>query len=206
MKTFRGEVFPEKTITLYRPVGPEELELIKKSKWKRFPPRLPEQPIFYPVTTEEYADKIAKDWNVKASGEGHVVEFYVKESFLSKYTVQNAGGNSHQEYWIPAEDLEEFNNNLMGKIWKIKSHYKWHVYILLCADGTYYTGATNNLINRVAKHNAGKGAKYTKYRRPVKVLTSFEALDKSTALKLEYRIKQLSRQDKDYLIRTGQFK
>jgi hypothetical protein len=57
------------TTTLYRPVGPEELELIKQADWSAFPPRLPQQPIFYPVLTEEYATKIARDWNVRASGD-----------------------------------------------------------------------------------------------------------------------------------------
>lgn len=196
MTTFRGEKFSEPTVTLYRPTGPHELALIKKSKWKRFPPRLPEQPIFYPVVSEDYAIKIAKDWNVKASGEGHVLEFYVKESFLNKYPVQNAGGNSHQEYWIPAEDLEAFNDALMGRIWKIKSYHKWFVYLLECADKTIYCGITNNLDKRIATHNAGKGAKYTKNRLPVKLIKSFEVADKSEALKLEYKIKQLSREEK----------
>jgi hypothetical protein len=56
------------TITLYRPVGPDELALIRDSGFHRFPPRLPQQPIFYPVLSESYATKIARDWNVKASG------------------------------------------------------------------------------------------------------------------------------------------
>lgn len=55
-------------MTLWRPVGPAELELIKQSGMRTFPPRLLEQPIFYPVTTEAYAIKIARDWNVSASG------------------------------------------------------------------------------------------------------------------------------------------
>lgn len=190
------EKFKEETITLYRPTGPQELALIKKSKWKRFPPRLPEQPIFYPVLSEEYANKIAKDWNVKASGSGYVLEFYVKKSFLDKYPVQTVGGNSHQEYWIPAEELEDFNNALLGKIWKIQSYYRWHVYILECADGTFYTGITNNLEKRIKQHNSNKGAKYTKGRTPVKLIKSFETFSKSEALKLEYKIKQLPREDK----------
>ena len=55
-------------ITLYRPVGPQELALIEASGWREFPPRLPEQPIFYPVLNEEDAIQIARDWNVPASG------------------------------------------------------------------------------------------------------------------------------------------
>lgn len=58
----------EETVTLYRPVGPDELALIRESGFRRFPPRLPQQPIFYPVLIQTYAAKIARDWNVKASG------------------------------------------------------------------------------------------------------------------------------------------
>jgi hypothetical protein len=104
------------TITLFRPVGPEELKLIRQSGFRAFPPRLPEQPIFYPVLTEEYAAKIARDWNVKASGAGYVTRFAVKQAFLSRYQVQNAGGTRYQEYWIPAEDLATFNENIVGAI------------------------------------------------------------------------------------------
>ena len=81
-----------------------------------FPPRLPEQPIFYPVLTEEYAVKIARDWNVKASGAGYVTCFQVRRDFLDRYGVQEAGGRAHLEYWIPAEDLDAFNAAIVGKI------------------------------------------------------------------------------------------
>ena len=104
------------TVTLWRPVGPEELELIKTSGMRTFPPRLPEQPIFYPVTTEDYAVKIARDWNVPASGSGYVTRFDVAKSFLDRYEVQTAGGKAYQEYWIPAEDLTAFNETIVGKI------------------------------------------------------------------------------------------
>ncbi len=88
-------------VTLYRPVGPKELELIRDSGFTRFPPRLPEQPIFYPVVQEEYARKIARDWNVKESGSGYVTRFSVRAEHLSKYAEQVAGGQQHTEYWIP---------------------------------------------------------------------------------------------------------
>ena len=103
-------------VTLYRPVGAEELKLIEQSGYRGFPPRLPEQPIFYPVLTEDYAVKIARDWNVPASGAGYVTRFQVSRAFLSRYDVQNAGGTQHQEYWIPADDLAEFNRNIIGNI------------------------------------------------------------------------------------------
>lgn len=105
-----------KTITLWRPVGPEELALIEQTGMKAFPPRLPEQPIFYPVTTEAYAVKIARDWNVKASGSGHVTEFEVDAEYLAQYDIEDAGGKEHQEYWIPAEDLPNFNAAIVGQI------------------------------------------------------------------------------------------
>ena len=108
----------EKAITLYRPVGAEELQLIRKSGFREFPPRLPEQPIFYPVLNEEYATQIARDWNAKhsKSGQGFVTRFRVREEFLSRYEVQTVGGSVHQEYWIPAEELPEFNRNIAGAI------------------------------------------------------------------------------------------
>ena len=103
-------------VTLWRPVGPEELRLIQQAGMRAFPPRLPHQPIFYPVLSEEYAVKIARDWNVPASGSGTVTRFRIKREFLDRYKVQEAGGQQYQEYWIPAEDLQAFNAALVGKI------------------------------------------------------------------------------------------
>jgi hypothetical protein len=104
------------TVTLWRPVGPEELRLIEASGMAAFPPRLPEQPIFYPVLSEAYAIKIARDWNVKASGKGYVTRFSVRRAFLDRYPVKEAGGREHREYWIPAADLAAFNAAIVGKI------------------------------------------------------------------------------------------
>ncbi len=104
------------TVTLWRPVGPKELALIEEAGMRAFPPRLPEQPIFYPVLTEDYAVKIARDWNVSASGAGFVTRFQVRKEFLDRYDVQVAGGRAHQEYWIPAEDLDAFNQAIVGAI------------------------------------------------------------------------------------------
>ena len=72
----------------------------------------------------------------------------------------------------------------------------WFVYILECADKTLYTGITNDLDRRINTHNKGKGAKYTRGRIPVSLLKYFERPDKSEALKLEYQIKRLSREEK----------
>lgn len=106
----------EQTKTLWRPVGPKELELIERSEMRAFPPRLPDQPIFYPVLSEEYAIKIARDWNVRASGSGFVTRFEVKSSYLAGYDVQEAGGRAHLEYWIPAEEMDAFNAAIVGRI------------------------------------------------------------------------------------------
>jgi len=106
----------EPTTTLWRPVGPGELDLIRQANMVAFPPRLPEQPIFYPVLSEDYAIKIARDWNVPASGSGFVTRFEVKTSYLKQYRVQDAGGRAHLEYWIPATDMDAFNDAIVGKI------------------------------------------------------------------------------------------
>lgn len=112
---------PEKI--LYRPVGELELIKIKENNLKAFPPRLLGQPIFYPVLSYEYAAKIAKDWNTKdkRSGfTGYVTRFRIKSNYLEKYEIKTVGGNKYQEYWIPAEDLDEFNANIVGEIEIIK--------------------------------------------------------------------------------------
>ncbi len=104
------------TITLWRPTGPAELDLVADSGWRAWPPRLPEQPIFYPVLDRDYAIKIARDWNVPRDGSGFVTEFDVAVSFLDRYEVHQVGGRTIREYWIPAEDLDEFNANIVGVI------------------------------------------------------------------------------------------
>ncbi len=105
----------DETITLYRPIGQKELELIEANGYTAFPPRLPEQPLFYPVLNEEYATQIARDWNAKHNEDkrGYVTRFRVRLDFLRNYDVQIVGGSSHREYWIPAEKLDEFNSNIM---------------------------------------------------------------------------------------------
>jgi hypothetical protein len=108
-----------KTITLFRPIGQKEMDLIRQTGYTAFPPRLPFQPIFYPVLQKDYAVQIARDWNTRdaASGYvGYVTRFFVYQDFLNQYTVQNVGSERHQEYWIPAEDLPQFNQNIVGTI------------------------------------------------------------------------------------------
>lgn len=104
------------TAVLYRPVGPQELKLIERSNWTAFPARLPDQPIFYPVLNEEYAVKIARDWNVPASGSGFVTRFEVDADFASRYPRRIVGGREHEELWVPAEELDDLNAHIVGRI------------------------------------------------------------------------------------------
>jgi hypothetical protein len=108
-----------KTITLYRPVGQKELDLIVASGYKTFPPRLQGQPFFYPVLVREYAEQIARDWNTRdeLSGYvGYVVQFEIEANYLNRFEVRKVGGQDHLEYWIPAEELERFNQHIVGAI------------------------------------------------------------------------------------------
>lgn len=107
---------PSNLVVLWRPVGPEELRLIEESGFLRFPPRLPEQPIFYPVCNEPYACEIAERWNTKDSGVGYVTRFSVRASVANRYEKQIVGARHHEELWVPAEELEAFNDAIVGTI------------------------------------------------------------------------------------------
>lgn len=109
---------------LFRPVNQAELDLIIKGDWKKFPPRLVGQPIFYPVLNEAYAEQITREWNVPTYGIGHVLKFEVRDDFIKKYEIQKVGLDHHVELWIPSEELEDMNNNLIGKIELISSYRK----------------------------------------------------------------------------------
>ncbi|MEQ8205287.1 MAG: hypothetical protein RIA65_03855 [Woeseia sp.] len=111
-----------RTTTLYRPVGPQELALIEASDYSAFPPRLPEQPVFYPVLNRDYARQIARDWNVRDSGAGFVTRFDVERRYLEQFEVQVVGGSQHAELWIPAEELTNFNRHIIGKIAVVDSY------------------------------------------------------------------------------------
>ena len=104
------------TVTLYRPTGSKELKLVEQSSFRRWPPRLPEQPIFYTVTNEQYATEIAINWNIKNSGVGYVTRFRVKKEFMDRFKIERVGAAHHTEWWIPAEQLEELNDNIVGLI------------------------------------------------------------------------------------------
>jgi hypothetical protein len=105
--------------TLYRPVGQKEFDLIRASGFRQFPPRLPDQPFFYPVLNEEYATQIASEWNTKdeRSGfAGYVLRFNVRTEFLNQYEIHVVGNSTHREYWIPATDLVALNADIVGTI------------------------------------------------------------------------------------------
>lgn len=113
-----------RNITLYRPTGADELALIIDSGMKRFPPRLFWQPIFYPVLNFKYAAEIAERWNMgdpESDGAGFVTEFDIPEDYFKKFPVQTVGLDHHQELWVPAEQLEEFNDGIVNGIRVSKS-------------------------------------------------------------------------------------
>lgn len=106
----------DEVVTLYRPTGLRELELVKAGGYRRWPPRLAGQPFFYPVTNEDYAREITIRWNVPKDGVGFVMRFFVKKDFMDRYPIHQVGGKTHLEWWIPARDLEDLNANLAGLI------------------------------------------------------------------------------------------
>ncbi len=108
------------TLVLYRPTGKNELKLVEDSGFTKWPPRLPDQPIFYPVTNEAYAEQIARDWNAASGDCGYVTRFEISREFAARYPRKVVGGKQHEELWVPAEELEELNAHIIGKIEVIK--------------------------------------------------------------------------------------
>lgn len=109
----------DNVVTLFRPVGRRELELIRESGFREFPPRLSQQPFFYPVTNLAYATQIARDWNtrdVESGHAGYVLKFAVREEFLKTHPIRQVGDVTHREYWIPAGELAQFNQHIVGGI------------------------------------------------------------------------------------------
>lgn len=114
------------TRILYRPVGLFELQLIRASDYVRFPPRLPEQPFFYPVLSFEYAEQIARDWNTRDEKSGYigaVTRFKMPSGYLEQFPEQVVGGLIHRELWIPAEELDSFNRQIIGIIEIVAAYY-----------------------------------------------------------------------------------
>jgi hypothetical protein len=112
-------------IALWRPVGQAERDLVEQSGWSRFPPRLPGQPIFYPVLDEEYATRIARDWNTKDPASGHVgyvLHFDIEARYVMRFEPRRVGGAGIDELWVPAEELDEFNSHIVGRITVVSEH------------------------------------------------------------------------------------
>lgn len=107
------------TRELFRPVGLKEWRLIEQADRRAFPPRLPHQPIFYPVLNEQYAIMIARDWNcsdINSDYVGLVTAFDIDEAYVARFPPQVVGGRVAQELWVPAAELGEFNSHIVGKI------------------------------------------------------------------------------------------
>lgn len=115
-----------KTKLLYRPVGATELLLIIESGYQAFPPRLEWQPIFYPVLNKAYADQIALDWNTKDAFSGYcgfITCFELEAAYLEQFPIENVGGKNHDELWVPAEKLDEFNQHILNNIQVIDAFF-----------------------------------------------------------------------------------
>ncbi|OLD20926.1 MAG: hypothetical protein AUI91_05700 [Acidobacteria bacterium 13_1_40CM_3_56_11] len=98
---------------LWRPVGFHEMAKVFEAGMKGFPPRLPEQSIFYPVLVQEYADQTAATWNTKEEPfVGYVIEMEILDEYGARFTPQTVGSAIHRELWVPSEELAEFNNQL----------------------------------------------------------------------------------------------
>lgn len=112
----------EQLMILYRPIGTKELELIRDSGYTKYPPRLPEQPIFYPVLNEKYAAEIASQWNVKYNDDhrGYVTKFEIDDAYFNQFEIHIVGSAYHQELWVPAEELDIFNQHIIGYIQVIR--------------------------------------------------------------------------------------
>ncbi len=125
MRALRSLDVPEQVVTLYRPVGQAELDLVAASGWTAFPPRLEGQKTFYPILDEAYATKIARDWNAKDPRSGHVgyvLRFAVRAEHVAKYEPRTVGAHVDVQLWVPAEELEELNANIVGPIEVIGEH------------------------------------------------------------------------------------
>lgn len=109
---------------LYRPTGLVELGLIFASGMETFPPRLPEQPIFYPVLNFNYADQIAREWNTGShSYARNVTCFTLEDDYGSQFESHIVGSREHEELWIPAEEMGEFNRHIKGRIEIASAHF-----------------------------------------------------------------------------------
>lgn len=140
------------SVTLFRPVGQNEHEKIAHSSWGRFPPRLEEQPIFYPVLNQPYAEQIARDWNTRGGKVGSATAFEIDRDYVSRFEVQQVGNESHVELWVDAQELEEFNDHLHGPI-RVTS-----VFIDGGSGGIRHPGLSQRLLARIVDDFGAEGA------------------------------------------------
>ena len=158
---------------LYRPVGHRELELIVESGLREFPARLPEQPIFYPVLNAGYAREIAEGWNTKAEGgAGYVTRFLIDDNYARKFEPQVVGGSDHKELWVPAEELEEFNSNLIG-----------HIEVIAAYFGTSFRGSRPTIALKIETDDGLADA----YLRALRDMLEYNYMDFRGTVILEYR-------------------
>lgn len=118
--------FKSKKHDLISPRRHQRIGFNRRIWFYAFPPRLPFQPIFYPVLNFAYAEQIARDWNTKDKASGFasfVTKFEIDPVYASRYEVQIVGAKQHQELWIPAEELAEFNHHLIGRIQVVAAYY-----------------------------------------------------------------------------------
>jgi hypothetical protein len=109
---------------LYRPMDIEELRLVYETGMKAFPPRKPEQPIFYPVLTLEYANEIAERWNAESrSASGYVARFTLDDTYGSRFETQKVGASHHVELWVPAAQLSVFNEHISPPIMIVGAYF-----------------------------------------------------------------------------------
>lgn len=104
------------TVTLYRAIGPGQMQAILDRDCARFPARLPQQKFFFPLLTEAFANYIAQEWNVPNSGVGYIVRFRVDAEYLQTKRIYRVGGPEHREYRIERDEFPRFNAAIRGPI------------------------------------------------------------------------------------------
>ena len=102
----------------------EELRLVYEAGMRAFPPRKPEQPIFYPVLNLEYANEIAEQWNTQSgTASGYVAKFSVEDMYSTQFEHHRVGAAHHVELWIPSEVLSCFNEHISAPITVVSAYF-----------------------------------------------------------------------------------
>lgn len=123
---------------LFRPTGLHELLLVLQRELLAWPPRLPEQPIFYPVLNLGYAMQIARDWNTRSDAlVGYVTRFEIDDAYASRFERRVVGGRQHEELWVPADELDECNRHLQAPIRVVAAFFGADFQGLVPAGGAF---------------------------------------------------------------------